>query len=495
MNRNFNGNGNVEKVEGAGKKNMVTVSLPADRFADESVERSILGRMLAAQTVPEIISDVRPSDFFYEEHRLLFELIRDIYMDYGISWDETTLMDRIRKKGLEDRLSYEFVVGLYMEACPDAIYKTALGILKEKALYRRVAHEISEATRFLAEGSFKLDLFLNRIYRLTEEELDVRQESLLKITSDYIKELEERLKKGEELGVSIVSGWMNLTAMIVGFEKGEYVVIGGRPGMGKTSFMLNLASTLYKNGERVPVLIVEIEMSEAQLAQRAIARWGGKTMYEARDATWVKNEEEKSRVSESLLTEMGNLDRIYVSVVPSITIPRLSVEIAKAKAQHGVEVVCIDYLQLIDPGYPIRDMQTHVTMVSKALKRLAKEHDVVIIALAQLSREVEKRVDKRPQMADLRASGQIEQDADLIFFLYRPDYYKKNPSPEEKDVLELIVAKNRQGKHGAIKFRYDKEHQKIEPLESFIAGNIEEDEADTVEEGDDFNNEDYDLDF
>ncbi|MFN3814514.1 MAG: replicative DNA helicase, partial [Aquificaceae bacterium] len=296
----------------------------------------------------------------------------------------------------------------------------------------------------------------------------------------------EKHRKEEKLITGKGTGFLDLDILTTGFHPSDLVIVAARPGMGKSSFMLSMAINMAME-EKVPVALYSLEMSKEQLVMRALSMLSGVSLQNMRRG-FIKDDDREKLISAAL--GLSRCD-IYIDDTPTLSTTDLRIKTRKLKKERKVEAVFIDYLQLLKPPLRKASRQEEVAEISRNLKALAKELSLPVVALAQLSRQVEHRSDKRPQLADLRESGQIEQDADLIIFLHRPEYYKRNPPPEEQGIAEILVAKQRQGPTGIVKVAFIKETAGFKPLEPSPIQRVEAYEPDleeTIEE-------DYDLDF
>jgi replicative DNA helicase len=253
------------------------------------------------------------------------------------------------------------------------------------------------------------------------------------------------------------------------------------------SMVLNLAFE-----EKVPLAIFSLEMSKEQLVMRMLSMLSGVGLQNIRKG-FISEEDWRKLLNSAL--ELSSRD-IYIDDTPTLSTTELRIKSRKLKKEKNVGIIFVDYLQLLRPPHRRSSRQEEVAEISRNLKALAKELEVPVVALAQLSRQVEHRSDKRPQLADLRESGQIEQDADLIIFIHRPEYYKKNPSPEEEGIAEIIVAKQRQGPTGIVKLAFIKDTTMFKSLSPTYSGTkrVEPYEPEETEE-EEFSPDDYDLDF
>jgi replicative DNA helicase len=391
---------------------------------DELAERAVLGAMIKnPESIPTVLEYLREEDFYFETHRQLFSLLCKVWKEKGKDWDDTVLRDYLEKSGLQDRISMDWVYTLAKEAAEGQRLFEAIKRVKEKAGLR---HETAQKSQ--AEYSHVKDAIA---------------EALAFIDS---------ARNSEGVASGLPSGFIDLDRLTAGFQPSDLVVIAARPGMGKSSFMLSIVLHLALN-EKVPLAIFSLETSKKQLALRMLSMFSGVPLQNIRQG-FVRDEDWEKIVNASL--ELSSKD-IYIDDSPNLSTTELRIKSRKLKQEKGVGIIFVDYLQLLGVPYRRSSRQEEVAEISRNLKALAKELEVPVVAIAQLSRQVEQRSDKRPQLADLRESGQIEQDADLIIFIHRPEVYKKIPPPEEEGLAEIIVAKQRQGPTGIIKLAFDKE--------------------------------------
>ncbi|HHJ63437.1 MAG TPA: replicative DNA helicase [Aquifex aeolicus] len=456
---------------------------------DESAERSILGTMLAdPENIPTVLEYLNEEDFYVEEHRILFSLIVKLWQEHGAGWDDVVLRDYIRKEGLEEKLPFDWILSVYEEAAPLNTLETACRIVKEKAGLRAVLElsmNLIRDIKELQDFNAVIETAQSRIFEISEKTTVTHYHHIKDIAREVI-EMIDRFRKTERLVTGLSTGFTELDMMTTGFHPSDLIVLAARPGMGKTSFMLTLIHHVAFVEEK-PVGVFSLEMSREQLVLRLLSSMAEIPLQKLR-AGYVTDDERERLLSCAL--ELSKAE-IYIDDSPSLTTTELRVKARKLKKEKGVGFVAIDYLQMLRSPVRKSSRQEEVAEISRNLKALAKELSIPVLALAQLSRQVEHRSDKRPQLADLRESGQIEQDADLIIFLHRPEYYKKNPSPEEKGIAEVIVAKQRQGPTGIIRIAFIKDYAKFAP----IAAPVGEAESEEIFEEETFSEEDYDLDF
>ena len=460
---------------------------------DESAERAVLGSMLDdPENIPLVLEKLKEEDFYIDRHKLLFKVITQLWAEKGNKWDYIVLKDYIKKKGLEVELPYEWIEQLYDEACPPNVLEEACKIVKEKSAQRAIIElgiELIQKGKEVQDFHTLIEEAQLKIFSIAENATSTQFYHIKDVADEVIKAV-QTFRNTDRLVTGIASGFTELDLQTTGFHPGDLIILAARPGMGKTAFMLSVVYNIVKE-EGKPAGIFSLEMSKEQLVMRLLSMLAEVELSKIRGGQLT--DEDMNRLIGAAL-ELSRYD-IYIDDTPSISTTDLRIKARKLKKEKGVEFIAVDYLQLLRPPVRKNSRQEEVAEVSRNLKALAKELHIPVMALAQLSREVEKRSDKRPQLADLRESGQIEQDADLILFLHRPEYYKKNPSPEERGIAEVIIAKQRQGPTGVIKLAFIKQFTKFANLEGFIPEEKDEfSEIVEVEENQEVD-EDLDLDF
>ena len=413
-------------------------------------EQAVLGSILIdSRCVAEVIGILRPEDFFLQQNREIYEAIYTMF-NFSQSIDPVTILDKMRELGFHHENSRDYILQL-MDITPTAsnVVRYA-NIVRDKAMLRglaKAADEISETVYSqVGTPAEMLESAEKKIFALRKGE---RGESLEHIGTilykvfDHLKELSE----SDSLIPGLSTGLRDLDFKINGLNKSDLLLIAARPAMGKTSFALNIGLNVAKK-YRSTVAFFSLEMSREQLAMRLLS--GESFVDSQKMATGKLSEEEWEKIfmAASALSQTD----IRVDDNPSITVAEMN---AKLRRVDNLGLVIIDYLQLMNSSGYGKGSENRVQAVgeiSRSLKIMAKELNVPVICLSQLSRAVESRTDKRPIMSDLRESGAIEQDADAILFLYRDDYY--NPNSEEKNVAECIVSKNRHGETGTVKLQW-----------------------------------------
>ena len=454
---------------------------------DESAERAILGAMIEdPDTIPLVLEYLREEDFYLEDHRILFSILCKLRDERGVNWDDIVLKDYITKAGLSNRISMSFVYALIDEAVHGPLLESAIKVVKEKSGLRKLRElslDLLRGIREIHDFNVLIDSLTRKVLELSEKQTITHYHHVRDVVDDVL-EIIERHSKEERLITGTPTGFTELDTLTTGFHPADLIIVAARPGMGKSSFMLSMAINMARQG--IPVAIFSLEMSKEQLVTRALSMVSGVPLQNIRRG-FVKEGDWQKLLNAGI--ELSKCD-IFIDDSPNLSTVDIRIKSRKLKKERQIGAVYVDYLQLVRPQFRKSSRQEEVAEVSRSLKALAKELSIPVIALAQLSRQVEHRSDKRPQLADLRESGQIEQDADLIMFLHRPEYYKKNPSPEEQGIAEIIVAKQRQGPTGIIKTAFIKDTTTFKPLDFAGHVNIED-----YSEEDETQLEDFDLDF
>lgn len=432
------------------------------------LEMAVLGAMMTSQNaLYKGIEILTPEVFYQPNHRIIFEVIRDISEGAaGVKRipDLLTVKDELERRGkLEEAGGAAYLGSLLEEVMNPEYVEEHARIIIEKFLYRKTIEicnkvmkecydEKKDAEEILDEADAML--FSVRGYKLKGGFVPVKE-----LLEGFFSDL-NRIMEGR--GVEIPTGFQDLDLLTAGFHRGDFIVIASRPAMGKTSFALNIMRNLAIVHEK-PVALFSVEMPKDQIIQRLLAMEANVEMQKIRKGDI--SSQDMIKLSEA--AEKFKDAPIYIDDTPKISLQELRAKTRRACKEYGITTVFVDFLQLIEaPRMETRQQQ--IAYISASLKSLAMELDIPVIALSQLSREVERRVDKRPQLADLRESGAIEQDADLVIFLYREDFY--DPHTAEEGIAEVIVGKHRNGPTGVVRLGFLKEYMKFVPETSIDRG-------------------------
>ena len=415
-------------------------------------EQAVLGSMLIdARCVPEVIELLKPEDFYLRQNREIYETIYSMF-NYSMTIDPVTVLDHMRQNGVyNENTSRNYVLQL-MEITPTAAnVKEYAGIVQDKSLLRRIAETAGALTALVQEGTGTAQEILEaaeqRIYAIRQG----RNVQGLEHISSVILSVYERLAElaaSDKAVPGLSTGLPDIDMAISGLNKSDLILLAARPGMGKTSFALNLLLHAGKFSGKT-VVFFSLEMSREQLCMRLIA--GESFVDNKKLVTGRLNEEDWGRIAAA--SAALNKTQILIDDNPSLSVADMN---AKCRRVDNLGLVVIDYLQLMtSAGGSVRqgdNRQQVVSDISRALKIMAKELNVPVLCLSQLSRGPESRSDKRPMLSDLRESGAIEQDADIVMFLYREDYY--NEDSENHNLAECIIAKNRHGETRTVELQW-----------------------------------------
>jgi replicative DNA helicase len=427
-------------------------------------EQSVLGAMLLDRNaIAEVTDILNGSEFYRESHNQLFNAIVELY-DRDEPVDMVTLVDFLRSKSLLESVGgVSYMSNLVNSVPTTANVKYYAKIVAEKYTLRRMILSSSEIIeKCYAEQDNVQDVLSQAekgIFDISQNKSHKDFEQLNTIIVRSFDEFEKLYKnKGEITGLS--SGFADLDRRTSGFQKSDFVLIAARPSMGKTAFMLNvaLAPALRMNKS---VAIFSLEMSKEQLVNRMICSEAYVDAQKLRvgdidDDDWVKLAKAAGPLSNA---------NIYIDDTPGISMSELRSKCRRLKIEKGLDMILIDYLQLMTAGRNIENRQQEVSEISRSLKGLAKEMSAPVIALSQLSRAPEARADHRPILSDLRESGSIEQDADVVIFLYRDEYYNKDT--EKKNIAEIIIAKQRNGPTGTTELAWLGQYTKFGNLDRY----------------------------
>ena len=413
-------------------------------------EQAVLGSILIDnRCVADVIGILRPEDFYLQQNREIYETIYTMY-NFSQTIDPVTVLDKMRELGYHRDNSRDYVLQL-MEITPTAANaERYANIVRDKAMLRglsQAATDISEIVYSqVGTPAEMLEAAEKKIYALRKGERGDSLEHIGTVMHRVFDNLTE-LAQSDSMIPGLSTGLRDLDMKINGLNKSDLLLIAARPAMGKTSFALNIGLNVAKKYNST-VAFFSLEMSREQLAMRLMSGESFVDSQKMQTGKLSEEEWEKLCMASAALSQTD----IRVDDNPSITVAEMN---AKLRRVENLGLVIIDYLQLMTGSGYGRASENRVQVVgdiSRSLKIMAKELNVPVICLSQLSRAVESRQDKRPIMSDLRESGAIEQDADAILFLYRDDYY--NPNTEEKNVAECIVSKNRHGETGTVKLQW-----------------------------------------
>ena len=417
-------------------------------------EQSVLGALfLDRGAIAKVARFLKAEDFYLEGHRQIYEAILSLE-ENGRPVDLVTVVNWLRDKEVLERIGGATYVASLASMLPTAAnVEYHARIIEEKALLRNLIQIATRIAGLGYEGGESVERLMDEAERMLLELTTRRSSSVFTSIKDLLMEvlkyIEERYQnKGSISGVS--SGFLDVDRLCCGMQPGDLLIVAGRPAMGKTSFALTVAHHVALH-HQLPVAVFSLEMSKEQLVQRILCSEAMVDQQKVRSG--YLGEGDWARLTQAAVV----LSRapLYIDDSALLSVRQIRAKANRLQQEKGLGLVVIDYLQLMQAGQRAENRQQEITEISRSLKGLAKDLKVPVLALAQLSRQVEQRQDKKPIMSDLRDSGSIEQDADVVMFIYREEYYK--PDTEKKGITEIIVAKQRNGPTGVVELAFLKE--------------------------------------
>ncbi|MGB5216818.1 MAG: replicative DNA helicase [Smithella sp.] len=432
---------------------------PQNIEAEQSVLGSILLENSALNSVQEIISD---GDFYSEAHKKIFKTIYDL-SEKNEPVDLITLSNALRDKNMLDSVGGMSYLASLVDNVPSAANAANYSkIVKEKAILRGLITTATEIIDSCYEANTDVDNILDsaehHIFEISENKVRQDFSPIKDVVKESFKSI-EGLYASKELITGVTTGFHKLDELTAGLQKSELIIIAGRPSMGKTAFALNIALNAAMDAQ-VPAAIFSLEMSKEQLAFRLLSSKARVDSQRLRKGFLGETDWPKLTTAAGLLSETP----LYIDDTAAITVLEMKAKSRRLKADKGLGLIVVDYIQLMRSSYTHDSREREISDISRSLKALAKELKVPVVALSQLNRQVESRTNRRPQMADLRESGAIEQDADVIAFIYRDEVYNKSEDNPDKGVAEIIIAKQRNGPTDTVKLAFVDKYTSFENL-------------------------------
>jgi replicative DNA helicase len=437
---------------------------PQDRTLPHNAEaeRTVLGAILVDNQAFNSAAEVLSRDDFYREaHRRVFEAMAAL-AERSQPIDLVTLKDELlRRSALEAVGGPTYLAGLVDGVPRITSVEHWSRLIKEKAVLRnlihagtRIVHSCYEAGD---EAAVLLDQAEKAIFDIAERRIRAGFVAMSEIVKESFRTIDQ-LSQSKDIVTGLATGFVDIDEMTSGLQKGELVIVAARPAMGKTSFCLNIAQHVGMHGGET-VGIFSLEMSKEQLALRLLCADGRIDSHRLR--TGKLNEKDWARLAKAFSDLSAS--RIFIDDSATISPLEMRAKCRRLKAEHGLGLVIVDYLQLVTGSGRVENRQQELSAISRSMKGLAKELSCPVIALSQLSRAPEARTDRRPQLSDLRESGAIEQDADIVMFIYREEEHK--PTDENRGIAEIIIGKQRNGPTGSRKLAFIKEFTRFENLD------------------------------
>jgi len=427
----------------------------------EAEQALLSGILIDADALGKVLEIINPDDFYRETHRKIFESMLSLY-ERNEPTDLLTVGDELRKTSMLEAAGGMSYLATLVDQLPSAAHIASYArIVKEKAILRGL---ISAATEIIAKGQGEnaddIDRFVDDaeqiIFKISEKRIRQGFFPVKEIVKDSFKAIESLYEK-KELLTGVTTGFRDLDRLTCGLQPADLIIVAGRPSMGKTAFALNIAENAACE-KKVCVAIFSLEMSKEQLVQRmlcGLAKVDGSKLRGGflRESDWPKLTRAAGKLSES---------PIFIDDTPALSVLEMRAKARRLKKEKGLGLIVVDYLQLMRSSLHTDSREREISDISRSLKALAKELGVPVIALSQLNRSVESRTDKRPQLSDLRESGAIEQDADVIAFIYRDEVYNKNTA--DRGVAEIIIGKQRNGPIDIVRLAFLHEYTRFENL-------------------------------
>lgn len=436
---------------------VVAKSQPNDILA----EQAVLGAMLVDKdAIIASIESLKPDDFYREDNKEIYACMLELY-GIGKNIDMITLKDQLTLRGTLEKVGGISYIATLVDNVPAVSnIESYVKIVEEKSVIRNLIKTAREIIENGYSGTEDVDTLVEqaekKIFDVVQERNSRGYASIKEVLINVFDEIEELCKSGKKIS-GLESGFVDLDAKTSGLNNSALIIVAARPAMGKSAFVLNIANFVARH-QKTPVMIFNLEMSKEEVTKRILCAEGEVDSSKVKNANldsedWLKLGEASGRLSDT---------PIYIDDTPGVTSSELRAKCRKAKLEKNIGLIIIDYLQLMESKSKSGSRQQEVSEISRSLKILAKELNVPVIALSQLSRAAEARTDHRPMLSDLRESGSIEQDADIVMFLHREDYYDENT--ERKNIAEVIVAKNRSGSTGTVELAWIPEYTKFANL-------------------------------
>ena len=437
-----------------------------ERPANVDAERAVLGSILLK---PDVCDDIalliRPEDFADETHQVLYRHLLELH-DSGKRIDVTIVVDRLRTQGDLDRVGGAAAIAEILEAVPHAAHATHYAhIVRDKSMLRSLIDASTDILRDAYDASDEPRELVARaeakIFQILEHRSSAEARPIDSVLEEVMVRMDARMKHEHALG-GVETGFTDLDSLCGGLHNSELVILAARPSMGKTAFAMNIAENV-AIGAKQPALFVSLEMACLELADRLLCSAAQVNGQRLRNGT-ISQEDRRRLVQKSAEISSSPL---YIDDTPGRTLTEIAAVARRLKRKQGLSLIVIDYLQLIEPDNPRDPRQEQVSKIARRLKTMSRELDIPVLCLAQLYRQAEASRDNRPRLNHLRESGAIEQDADVVMFVHREEYYQTTDEDRErvKGQAEIIIAKQRNGPIGDIKLLWQHEFTRFVNLE------------------------------
>ena len=429
-------------------------------------ERNVLGSILLKPDVcDEVALSARPEDFADEAHQIIFRHLLDLH-DGGARIDATILLERLRTKGDLDAVGGAAAIAELIHSVPHAAHASHYAhIIRDKSMLRSLIDASTDILRDAYDAYDEPRELLSqaeeKIFSILENRSSAEAKPIQAVLEDVMVRMDARMKHEHALG-GVETGFTDLDTLCGGLHNSELIILAARPSMGKTALAMNIAEHISINSQQ-PVLFVSLEMASLELADRLLCSAAQVNGHRLRNGT-ISQEDRRRLVQKS--SEISSAP-LYIDDTPGRTLTEIAAVARRLKRKQGLSIIVIDYLQLIEPDNPRDPRQEQVARIARRLKTMSRELDIPILCLAQLNRQAEAARDNRPRLNHLRESGAIEQDADVVMFVHREEYYQTTDEDRErvKGEAEIIVSKQRNGPIGDIKLLWQHDYTRFVNLE------------------------------
>lgn len=424
-------------------------------------EMAVLGSMLLdEEAIATAVEKLDKSFFYKDSHQKIFQVISDLYAA-NKAVDLITLTDALKREGIIDEVGG----ASYLTALANAVPSAAnighyVNIVKEKSILRTLINNATKIISLCYESEGNIDEVVDSserfIFEVSERKTQGSYLHIKEVVSESIETIDALYRKKAHV-TGIPTGYIDFDIKTAGLQESDLIVVAGRPSMGKSAFALGMVEHA-GIVEKIPTAVFSLEMSKEQLAQRMLCAHAKVDAQKVRTGYLATSDWPKLTAAAGKLSEAP----IFIDDTPAISVMELRAKARRLKAQQDIKFIVLDYMQLMRGSGSVESRQQEISEISRSLKALARELRVPIVAISQLSRAVESRTDHRPQLSDLRESGAIEQDADVVVLLLREEYY--NPTSDNQGVAEAIIAKQRNGPVGSLKLAFIKEYTRFENI-------------------------------
>ena len=421
------------------------------------VERSLLGTvMLQDKALLMVVELLAPEDFYLDAHKIIFAALVSLF-ERQDPHDLLSVTNLLRDQNRLERAGGE----AYLNQLTDVIPFTGMvehhaKIIRQKAMLRRLIQSSNEVAARCYDAQDDIDALVDRaeqtIFEVAQSRNKQGFEPMAKIVPRAFDRV-TRLAERKEHVTGVATGFHELDRMTAGLQPADLIILAARPSMGKTAFSLNIVQHAAMNN-KVPTAVFSLEMSAEQLALRMLCSFGKVDSQRIRTGRLMDDDWPRLTRATGMLTSLP----VHIDDTPGLTVLEMRAKARRLKAEHDLGLVVVDYLQLMQGHSRSENRNQEISDISRSLKAMAKELDVPVLALSQLNRSLESRTDKRPMMSDLRESGALEQDADVIMFIYRDEVYNKSPDNPNKGLAEVIIGKQRNGPTGVVNLTFIGEH-------------------------------------